>query len=252
MIVEGIFKDLPEDRVAYWEKRCREVGANAPGNYKGAVVKPDGYFLQQMPEEFARWLALMETVYYFHEYGMYTYLGIGLASCGDIRLVDEACRESSKALKLIGIDMPSHGKERFQRLQKWISEEKDPSSHFCAREVFVGNSHSKEAADWLSATMQLPRCIAELGRTTGMSFVAAFLDGDHREEGVYQDFGLVEPYCAHDTYVGVHDVVAPHVKGGVQRAIDRVVKEGRFKQVGYVEQEGEDHPCGLAVLQRSM
>ena len=235
MIVEGVFKDLEEGWVARWAKRCRDVGANAPGNYKGAVVKPDGYFLQQMPEEYARWLTLLQKVY--PSKGR-CYFEIGVASGGSIRLVTEGLSH----LKFVGMDLPSHGNERLLRLTSWLSEKAAGLDPFPAPIMFFGSSHSKEARQWLDKQM---------GRGQASLF-ATMLDGDHREEGVYEDFGLVEPYCTVDTYVGVHDVVAPHVKGGVQRAIDRVVKEGRFEQVGYVEQEGEDHPCGLAVMQRSM
>jgi len=234
MIVEGVFKDLPEERCAHWERRCREVGANAPGNYKGAVVvpDPDGYFLQQMPEEYARWLTLLQD----RTRGGESYLEIGVASGGSTRLVIEA----RPGLYFEGIDMPSHGTGRLVTLASWLSQVAGRVLTGPAPVLFFGNSHSDEARQWLDVRMARGK----------LSLFSTMLDGDHSEDGVYQDFGLVEPYCAHDTYVGVHDVVAPHVKGGVQRAIDRVTKEGRFKQVGYVEQEGEAHSCGLAVMQK--
>lgn len=232
MIVEGILSDLSQDRVAYWTKRCRDAGANATNNYKGAVVKPNGYFLQQMPEELAHWLALLEEA----KTDGFRYLGIGIASGGDTRLISEVLGERAQ---LFGIDMPQHGMERIMRLATWLSQlASGQRQGECAPLIHFGNSHSHEAAEWLEAAMGL------------LKLNAAFVDGDHSEDGTYADLCMVEPYCGAQTYIGVHDIVAPHVKGAAKRVVERVIADGRYKQVGYVEKDDEPVPMGMAVLQR--
>jgi len=146
------------------------------GTYTG------GYCIQQNPDEFA---ALLTYLWHNHLMGMPplgVYGEIGSAAGGTLRMI----REEVGFDKGIVIDNGVHPNHK----------------HFADNTksmllgTFIGDSHSKEAADFLKANMP------------DQFFDVIVIDGDHSAEGVIQDIRLVLPYCNEATLIVLHDIVA--------------------------------------------
>lgn len=235
-MIDGIFNDIPARRIEHWRRRCTEVGSESPADYHGAHA--GGYLLQQIPEEFACWLSLVEACEQDLSYPL-TYLEIGCAAGGSIRLVAEAIVAGSRLPDLYAIDPCQH--HRSPQFMEWLASVASGESNEHAPQLHVGSSHDEASAQWLAERIDACRrpvlhCV--------------FLDGDHTYAGLRQDFDLVEPHLAEYSLLGVHDLVTPHCGAGIQRAVNEVIGQGRFVCVGTVKSD-ENRPCGIAVLRRT-
>jgi predicted O-methyltransferase YrrM len=201
------FVGLPEfERL---RARICEAGTDCIRHYGSSYLLEGGLALQQNPDEFAALCTFLG------EWGPYsTYLEIGSGSGGTGRFLGE---ELSFDLAM-SID---DGEAR---------QAPEQAVNLAGFRRFVGDSHSPEAATFISETL------------AGLPVDLAFIDGDHSAAGAWDDVELVLPFCAPGSIVVMHDTRA---RDAVGSAWLRAARQGLFVPVA--EFVGEDHPFGIGV-----
>lgn len=170
-----------------------------------------GYYLQQNPDEFAALCLLLR------EEGPYTnYLEIGTASGG-------ACLALYEMVGFQNVFSIDDGKHRDAiHQQTYLSQ----IPNVCQ---FVGDSHSKEAREFLRNQLN--------GRLD-----IALIDGDHSYKGVWKDVQLVVEFSRRRTLLIFHDTVACR---GVEKAWLRCIRKKII--IPLAEYIGDDRPMGIGV-----
>ena len=136
-----------------------------------------GYMLQQCPSEFAELLNCLYPMKFESA------LFIGIAAGGTTRLMTEVLNIKSTAI----IDDSKHS-----AFINWAENKKNIRN----LKEFIGDSHSKEAKEFLTGTYDL-----------------IMIDAGHYYEDVKQDFEMCLPHMQKGTIIVLHDIVAsPQVK----------------------------------------
>lgn len=178
-----------------------------------------GYFLQQIPEEFAALLTYLEERL---AKPRWRYLEIGSASGGFIRCIYER----------LGFDeavMIDDGRWQAEYQEGNIAE----FSHRVKR--FILDSHSQEAKSALMGERP---------------FDVILIDGDHSHAGVLQDLDLVLPYANDQTYIVFHDIHATKEAPGVVSAFKELMDSGRLVQLADFHAR-VNNPLGIAVCRKA-
>jgi hypothetical protein len=195
----------------------------APG-YQGA--KTGGYHIQQDPQEYAALLSVLR-----HHAPFHTALSIGIAAGGNERFLVE----NLEVHQLVVMDDGRHPKHHI-----WAGpipmHDMSPGPEFVPVDMpnklavqerlpvheFIGDSHSKAAAEFL--------------RELDFQFNLVAIDGDHSPAGVRQDWALVKPYLAPGAIVWFHDIhlTIPGQTGAAElwyelRRKHKVILETRLK-----------------------
>ena len=153
-----------------------------------------GYYLQQNPAELAQ---LMRTL---RQSGPFAdSLEIGIAAGGTTRLIREHVSIGATTV----IDDGTHPHHiHWQRNRVGIERLVE----------FIGDSHSPQAKRFLTAA--------------GRSYDYVAIDGDHSDEGVLQDWQLVQPLLAERAVVWFHDIHLRRPGGdGVRRLWHEELRE---------------------------
>lgn len=191
--------------------RIRESGTDSIAHFGNGYTSEGGLLLQQNPDEFAALTLLIR------ERGPHrNYMEIGSASGG-------ACLFLWREIgfeRVLSLDNGEHPRAVAQ---------KQHFGQIANFKQYLGDSHSTDARRFLEENVE--------GKLD-----VAFIDGDHSDEGVWQDVELTLPFCRPGTLVILHDTVACY---GVEKAWLRCVKEKRIKPLA--EFIGEEKPLGIAV-----
>jgi len=99
---------------------------------------------------------------------------------------------------------------------------------------FIGNSHSKEAFDFVN--------------DLGCTFDVVFVDGDHEYPGVSADVITYSRFVSPGGYLILHDTVACP---GVKHVFDGIKTSGKFASVVEFVDYGHWKPCGIGVIKRN-
>lgn len=175
--------------------RIRAAGTDSLETFGNGYTHEGGLGLQQNPEELADFILLLKGRP--HD----SYLEIGSASGGTAKLLH----------KEVGFDSLAS-----------IDDGKHPG-FMPLTDQFVGDSHSKEAREWLKDSV----------------FDVVLVDGDHSYEGVKADLALV---MKHAKLIAVHDTVAcPEVA----QAWAEIVATGKIREIARFA--GKEKPLGIAV-----
>jgi predicted O-methyltransferase YrrM len=190
----------------------RQSGTDCLRHFGNGYSHEGGLALQQNPDEFAALCLFLRRRRPFS-----TYLEIGSASGGTGRILSE---ELGFGLT-ISIDDGRHPR---------ASEQKVNLGAMPGFRQFVGNSHSPEARVFLEETLQ------------ASPLDLAFVDGEHTEEGVWQDLEMIHPFCWPGTLIVLHDTRACE---GVELAWLRATREGMITPLA--EFVGDRKPLGIGV-----
>jgi hypothetical protein len=202
-LMSNIFNaDFPYCRhVKAIEQRLNEYGSNYIPSFGGTWT--GGVRLQQIPIEFARFLAFMQKLE-----PITSYLEIGSAAGGTVRAIGEFLAVKS----VFVIDDGNHPDAYlFGENTKYI-----PSI-----ERVLCDSHSEQARKSIE----------------GKTFDLAGIDGDHSYEGVKADWEMVKDHIRPGGWVWFHDTVECE---GVRQFVDELEEQGSLKlilrtDVGYYD-----------------
>jgi len=136
-----------------------------------------GYHIQQRPAEFGRLVCLLAAYSPFS-----AYLEIGTAAGGTTRFLNDWLRID----RTVVIDDGNHGKHPV-----WLHQNRKGIANLTE---FIGDSHSPQAAEFLSGL----HC----------QFDLVAIDGDHSYSGVRADWYLIQPFLAQHAIVWFHDIKA--------------------------------------------
>lgn len=186
-----------------------ESGTDCLRHFGNGYLLEGGLALQQNPDEFAALCLFLKQRGPFP-----AYLEIGSASGGTGLFLS---RQLGFDLAM-SIDDGEHSRAAEQKI------------NLAGFKGFVGSSHSPEAAAFLGATLM------------GRSLDLAFVDGDHTEEGVWNDIQMVLPFCTPGTLIVLHDTKACP---GVEIAWLRAAWEGILTPLA--EFVGDQKPLGIGV-----
>lgn len=173
------------------KRKVIEVGGDNPEVFGSHNY--GGYLLQQNPDEFAGLVKFLKGQGPFN-----VYVEIGSASGGNLRFVYENVGFKSA----LSMDDNMHPDAVHQHSNSW---------HFGERLTrYVGDSHRPEAARMLNKWLD------------GRMIDCAFIDGDHRLDGIMQDYEMLRPYLTPRSLVILHDTVSiPDIGEAVRRLSSR-------------------------------
>jgi predicted O-methyltransferase YrrM len=190
----------------------RAAGTNSLRHFRNGYQHEGGLRLQQNPYEFASLVT-----YLLRRPTIARYFEIGSASGGAGRFLADRLHFG----EFVAMDDGQHPDAHMQR------------ANFAGIpnvRTFIGDSHSRAAADYLRATYP------------ARDIDVAFIDGDHSAEGVAQDLAMTLPYCRPGAWVIFHDTIACE---GVERAWLDAVDAKRLTPVA--EFIGDTVPLGIAI-----
>ncbi|GAC1371050.1 MAG: hypothetical protein NVSMB32_15310 [Actinomycetota bacterium] len=189
-----------------------ESGTDCLRHFGNGYTHEGGLALQQNPDEFAALCLFLK------QQGPFTtYLEIGSASGGTGLILSRQLGFDLFA----SIDDGNHPR---------AAEQVANLGGIQGFRQYVGDSHSPGARTFLEDTL------------AGAPLDVAFVDGDHSEEGAWQDIEMVRPFCHPGTLLVLHDTKACH---GVEVAWLRVIREGIVTPVA--EFFGNHKPLGIGV-----
>lgn len=164
---------MPEHLLPAMIESIEHAGSDSVSYFGG--IYEGGYHIQQTPEEFSRLIYLLAALGPFE-----ANLEIGTAAGGTLRFINDHIRIDRNVV----IDDGQHPKARI-----WSSQ-----NRYCVPNVteFIGDSHSREAADFL--------------KSLNITFDLVAIDGDHSYPGVVADWNLIQPYIRAGTLVWFHDI----------------------------------------------
>lgn len=143
-----------------------------------------------------------------------------------------------KPTHLISVDLPGgiHGggypEQKGPFLKSFLSDHSEGNVH-----LLRGDSHSMETYEQLVALLN------------GRAIDFLFIDGDHRYEGIKQDFEMYHPLVRPGGYVGFHDIVASDYHHKMDCYVDRLWGELKERYVHYeFIERPEQHKYGLGLL----
>ena len=175
-------------------------GNHLPTEY-GGIYKEDGYFICQMPVEYAEFIQWCLE----QELSFDLTMAIGIHAGGEVRLF----RDYIKCKRTIVIDDGARpGFKHWKRNKKEIDTELFE---------FITDSHSLELRTKLS------KFVDEL------EFV--FIDGDHSETGCWQDLELSMSIAKDGCIIAIHDT---HMCDGCQRVRERLHRPEQHKHFAKV------------------
>ena len=189
----------------------RKAGTDNLDYFGNNYEHEGGFFLQQNPDEFAALCLLLE-----EQKPLNNYLEIGTASGGTARFLWNRFQFA----RVLCLDDGHHPRAAVQ--DQHLAEILD-----CQR--FRGDSHSPAALRFLERHSRDPIDVA-------------FVDGDHRYEGVWQDIRLVLPFCRRGGLLVLHDTVAC---SGVQQAWRELLTQRLAHPLA--EYIGEEKPLGIGI-----
>lgn len=193
------------------QKKIAECGTDCPKVFGGNSY--GGYLLQQNTLEFA------SLVYFLQKQGPFNvYVEIGSASGGNLRFIHENVGFHTA----FAFDDMAHPHAKHQT---------DNSAGFTEKLTrFMGNSHTKEAQaafeDWIK----------------GKTIDCAFIDGDHSEDGVTQDFEMLRPYLTGRSLLIFHDT---HSVADIGRFTKKMIAAGKITPVAHFA--AAQNTCGIMV-----
>ena len=198
--------EFPDCRAA-----IRRAGTDNLDYFGNGYEHEGGLFLQQNPDEFAALCLLLEE----HK-PLNNYLEIGTASGGTARFL----WNQFQFAQVLCLDDGHHPRADAQ--DRHLAEILD-----CHR--YCGDSHAPAARRFLEQHSRDPIDIA-------------FVDGDHRYEGVWQDIRMVLPFCRTGSLLVLHDTVAC---SGVQQAWRELLTQ----RLAYplAEYVGDEKPLGIGI-----
>lgn len=179
-----------------------------------------GYKLQQNTDEFTALCLFLRSFPTFKHY-----CEISSASGGNLRFMNE----NVGFYQATSLDNGQHPEAVDQAKNYWGLSDR--------LRFFTGDSHSKEADDFLKK-----RCL-DIGRID-----VAFIDGDHSCEGVILDTEMCLKYAHAETAFIFHDTIACQ-KGGVGEAYDKLVENKTLKTLAHFV--GSEKPMGIAVCKKA-
>ncbi len=175
----SLLRNFADRRRSFLELRekIRNAGTDSLAHFQNSYAFEGGLSLQQNPDEFARLCLFLKG-----RSPLGTYVEIGSASGGACRFIYENVG-FERALILDDGRHPRAG------------EQDGNFSAIPHLQRFVGDSHSAAAKSFLEANLHGP-------------ISAAFIDGDHSYEGVWQDIQLIMEFVTPGTVLILHDTVA--------------------------------------------
>ena len=180
-----------------------------------------GIHLQQVPDELAPCIYDLDRLEKEKVIkGIKTYLEIGSASGGTAFVFNQFFGLQRTVL----IDDNKHPKHH---LRPTVLELVD-------YQEFIGNSHSKEAVEFV--------------KNLGIGFDVLFIDGDHTYEGVKQDAKLYAKFVNYRGFIIFHDTVA--CKGIRDYMVD--IREDIELDIKYIDtyvSKTHPNPCGITLFQ---
>ncbi len=194
------------------------VGSLDPAFFSASAS--GGYFLQQVPEEFAAFLTFVES----QPKKVRRYLEIGSASGGFIRCIYE--RLGFEQAVMID-DGNWQGGMQLANIDAFKDK---------VRRV-VTDSHAP---------------LARLALYEEKPFDLIMIDGDHSFAGVLEDIDLALPYANADTLIGFHDVHASEEAPEVGPAMWEAIAAGKLRLVANFLKRDAHTPLGIAVCRKVM
>lgn len=192
-------------------ERIGALGTDSLAYFGSGFTHEGGLSLQQNPDEFTA-LCL-----FLRERGPWqNYLEIGSASGGTCLTL---FREVGFA-NVLSLDNGQHPR---------APEQAKNFALIPGIRCYLGDSHAPAARRFLEENLP--------GKVD-----VAFIDGDHSEQGVWQDMELTLPFCRPGALVILHDTVACH---GVEKAWLRSTRERLLRPLA--EFIGEEYPMGIAI-----
>ena len=165
------------------------------GKFKG------GYELQQCPGEISDFLLEYQNL------EIENFLEIGVAAGGNTRIFCDFL----KIKDVYTIDLDEHPSISYENNPNARDNNFRSLKNTGGIENFYGDSHSKEAEEWLSRK--------------DVKFDMVFIDGDHTEHGIKLDTELVLPYLNDNAYVIYHDTI---VVGVGSKEFNEKLRSGLF------------------------
>ena len=165
------------------------------GKFKG------GYELQQCPDEISEFLLEYQNL------EIENFLEIGVAAGGNTRIFCDFL----KIKDVYTIDLGEHPSISYENNPNARDNNFRSLKNTGGMENFYGDSHSKEAEEWLSRK--------------DVKFDMVFIDGDHTEHGIKLDTELVLPHLNDNAYVIYHDTV---VVGVGSKEFNEKLRSGLF------------------------
>jgi predicted O-methyltransferase YrrM len=157
-------------------------------------------------------------------------LEIGTARGGTLLFL---CRLASPRATIISVDLPRGKSGGYGRAQGWLYK------RFARRKqrlrLLQGDSHSRDMLDKVKAALK------------GQELDYLFIDGDHRYEGVKQDFELYAALVRKGGVIALHDITEhPATTGcGVSRFWSQIKSQYRHVEIMKDRQQGW---AGIGVL----
>ena len=193
----------------------RQSGTDNLFHFGNAYTHEGGLSLQQNPDEFASLICFLKEQN--KVCGQFTnYMEIGSASGGTCLLLNQEL----KIENTFSLDDHSHPRA----LEQQVNFRNIPKLR-----QFVGDSHSPEAREFLSANL-----VGALD--------VAFIDGDHSYKGVLEDLNLTLEFCKPGTLIIFHDTIACD---GVEKVWLDSVSAKKIKPLA--EYTGKEKGLGIAV-----
>ena len=165
------------------------------GKFKG------GYELQQCPDDISEFLLEYQNL------EIENFLEIGVAAGGNTRIFCDFL----KIKDVYTIDLGEHPSISYENNPNARDNNFRSLKNTGGMENFYGDSHSKEAEEWLSRK--------------DVKFDMVFIDGDHTEHGIKLDTELVLPHLNDNAYVIYHDTV---VVGVGSKEFNEKLRSGLF------------------------
>lgn len=199
--------NFDEKQLFNWLKT--EAGVNN-GKHFGAFE--GGLELQQIPEEYSKYLWFLKTKKFN------SYLNIGIGNCGSFMVetyIQDECKRS------VAVDNTSYGifcnLENINNRFKWLKENTDKSIEF-----FNMNS-------------------SDYFKNNSEKFDIVFIDGDHSYDGAKQDYLNALKIVNDDGFIVLHDIASMQCPGVMQ-----LWKE--IKNVNSIEFI-HSNTCGIGIVQ---
>lgn len=194
-------------------EEIRAAGTDNLGHFGNGYHREGGYSLQQNPEEFADAVLCIQRLVGEGIGLPASLLEIGTASGGTCRFL----AEHASFLRIYVMDDGSHPRA------------KEQTANFAAMKtppfVFVGDSHSPAAQDWVRYIVR--------------AVDLAFIDGDHSYSGCRRDYDMVRDRAR---YIMFHDTVAC---SGVKQVWEEAVASGELRVV--LHAVGKERPLGIGI-----